>query len=321
MKKTKLFIVVGGILLTTSLSAVLFLTGDVCVESDVCEERKTTKPVAGSETEDHIVGSGDSGVQLVEARSKKYALQSFEMLDEAELKRVRSLIDEIVMLDEEELLDKSELEAIVSQMPGEGGVSGMARILSGLIMSENVEDRIEAFTLLTVLRREWDAEVIDADGDDDGVGNAHDHVSDLADSRCPEGNEAETMSQDYYVDAELESSVVMAMMSKGLADSDESVREAAFDTLASLPSDERSALSLQVLGNDDDVLKVALLERQTDSSDETAVTLNFHGLDSDDENVRNLAAENIKQMFGVVFDSAASAFDWWETERGNACSK
>ena len=85
-----------------------------------------------------------------------------------------------------------------------------------------------------------------------------------------------------------------------------------------LPKEERTALSLQLLGNDDVLLKEALLEETRNASDDFSLTLNFHGLDSDNKSVRDMAAANILEKTGKTFSTTAEAFEWHESRLNEA---
>jgi len=104
----------------------------------------------------------------------------------------------------------------------------------------------------------------------------------------------------------------VVIMTVGLADPDENVRAAAFHTLLSLPDASRRALSLQALGNDDPEIMLALIEMSRAPQDEFEMTFNFQALDAEDPTVKEAADENLRELVGRTFDSAAAAFDWWE---------
>ena len=105
----------------------------------------------------------------------------------------------------------------------------------------------------------------------------------------------------------------IVVMTAGLTDSDESVRDEAFETLLRLPDSDRHALSLQALGNDDTDIKLALLKLSREPCDEFEFTLNFQALDADEPTVREMASENLQALIGKNFPSTEAAFNWWET--------
>lgn len=105
----------------------------------------------------------------------------------------------------------------------------------------------------------------------------------------------------------------IVVMTAGLTDSDESVRDAAFATLLRLPAADRRALSLQALGNADVDIKLALLQFSREPCDEFEFTFNFQALDAAEPEVRKAASRNLKELIGRTFPSSEAAFDWWET--------
>ena len=108
--------------------------------------------------------------------------------------------------------------------------------------------------------------------------------------------------------------VVYAVMTAALKDEDEDVRNAAFAALNALPDEERDMLSLQIMGNDDAVLKEALLRSSRTSSRRPPLALNIHGLESDDPAIVQLASENLLAATGRTFENAEQAYEWLEEE-------
>lgn len=116
---------------------------------------------------------------------------------------------------------------------------------------------------------------------------------------------------------EIEYRLTVNLVEAGLNDEKTEVRDTACAVLTTLPREERDALSIQLMGGSDNVLKAALLEKSVKQSDKSALMLNFHALDDDNAEIRDVANKNIKTMTGKTFESSAEAFMWLEAESRN----
>lgn len=184
-----------------------------------------------------------------------------------------------------------------------------APALCVLLQDDDPAVRAGALTALGAFRRA-DNETVDGmepenAADDECVGESS------ADDETG-GDDAVAIEEEAPED--FRSRVTVVMMTAGLADAEPVVRDAAYETLVGLPDEERAQLSLQLLGNDDTALKQALLAETAQADDEQSLTLNFHGLDADELEVRQLAAENILAKTGQTFESSDQAYDWYEKQ-------
>lgn len=171
--------------------------------------------------------------------------------------------------------------------------------LCAMFESDDPSVRISALTALSAFRRTFDDEdSADDVSDDDGDDVADD--DDVADGPIE-------------VPDDIEQRVTLTLMGAGLTDSDAGVRDAAYSVLLSLPSEERDMLSIQLLGNNDDVLKAALLKTTMKADDDAALALNFHALDDDNPEIRSIANGNILSKTGRSFQSSEEAFEWLES--------
>ena len=183
------------------------------------------------------------------------------------------------------------LKALARQTLGDGleAFDDVAPSLCSLLQDEDAEIRAAALTALGAFGRDGGSEP----------------------------DETEAVSEDGGADetaADFRRRATVVMMTTGLADADPAVRDAAYETLVGLPDEERAQLSLQLMGNDDAALKLALLAETAQTDDEQSLTLNFHGLDADEPEIRQLAAENLQAKTGQTFESSEQAFDWYEKQ-------
>jgi len=235
------------------------------------------------------------------------------VIPEKRLEPVRTLVKQLLQMAVDDRISKPEIDRLMETLPNGGSIGGMGDILCVLVKSDNVADRLDALTLLAAVRRQWSAEPhneADPSVDNAGEFETADSATDVVAQDVLTEQAAPTTNQDSVQD--LESALVMQIMTSCLSDSDDAVRLTALGTMLTLPSEERDALSLQVLGNEDASLKLTLLSESNDPQLESDITLNFHGLDSDDERVKQLASDNLTSMIGMTFESSDAAFEWWE---------
>lgn len=228
------------------------------------------------------------------------------------LEHFRALVRTMLDLDADGRLNKGVLDQLMEQMPQGGSICGIGDVLCQLATSADVSDRMDALTLLAAIRRDWTAESCAAAEDGDDLADRADIQDSLAGDSEVASPEPSAPTSELNEVLDLESAVVMNVMTTCLTDTDASVRSAALETALSLPAEERDALSLQILGNDDVSLKLSLLSTSSDPKLESNVMLNFHGLDSEDQTVRQLASDNLVSMLGTTFKTSEEAFEWWE---------
>ena len=193
--------------------------------------------------------------------------------------------------------------------------------LCRLMLSPDVTDRIATVYTVAVLCQNDDAvqdiAFVEADEVEDGE-NSHDTEEESASVFCAVAEDVDL--DDDNSDDDLEQRMVRALISAGLSDPESDVRDVAFWALSKLPEEDRTFLSLQLLGNDDDQLKVWALDATMDKDDEFSLTFNFHALASDNDEIRKIAQENLLKKTGLSFASSEIAFEWYEmmlTGEGN----
>ena len=188
--------------------------------------------------------------------------------------------------------------------------------LSELMLSSDAEGRIAALNVLSILKGEWCATVDNADNVDEAMAIRKDVVkgteSPAEEERCADA--AQNLEPIESENDDIEQRAVYAMMTLGLQDENSSVRDAAYEALITLPEEERSALSLQLMGNGDVTLKERLLSSCAGDDSEFARNVDFHGLDAEEPSVRALAEDNVKRLVGRSFASSDEAFAWYEQE-------
>lgn len=227
-------------------------------------------------------------------------------------------------------LEGDDVDAVVQELADEFGFDAkkLDETLCRMILSEDANDRKSALVVLSAVRRERTAvelaledeeSAVDgivaeddsfespgelvADGPQDMVEQAGDDAAEREDE--PPSEEFDDLSQ----------RTVFAVMTSGLKDEDPSVRAVAFETLMTLPEEERSMLSLQVLGNDDGALKERLIRSLAEDGGESALKVCFHGLDADELAVRELARQTVLELTGHAFATSEDAVSWYESER------
>lgn len=208
-------------------------------------------------------------------------------------------------------VESARAEPLSRQILGDGVTTfdDAVPTLCALLQDDDPAVRADALTALGVFRR-MDGEAAGGMKPENAAGDECVDESSSGDETGGDGAVAieEESPEDFR------SRVTVVMMTTGLADAAPVVRDAAYETLVGLPDEERAQLLLQLLGNDDAVLKQTLLAETAQTDDEQALTLNFHGLDAAEPEIRQLAADNIKEKTGQTFESSEQAFDWYEKQ-------
>lgn len=215
--------------------------------------------------------------------------------------------------------DPARLKSVARETLGSGMTSfdDVVPSLCSLLQDDDPAVRADALTALGVFRR-LDGEIAVAGPKSDGS-EADGSETESAEVETESPVEAgaggdEVVAVEEEPEGDFRSRVTVVMMTTGLADAEPVVRDAAYETLVGLPDEERAQLSLQLLGNDDAALKQALLAETAQTDDEQSLTLNFHGLDAEEPEIRQLAADNIREKTGQTFESSEQAFAWYEKQ-------
>jgi len=214
-------------------------------------------------------------------------------------------------VDAGELTNERALQLLETHL-GSASFSDAFSGLSELMTSSDVEGRIAALNVLAILKGEWSATVDMADDVDGDIAVQKIAAAETEISADEESDAARNLESVTSEDDDVEQRAVYAMMTLGLQDESSSVRDAAYETLLALPQEERSALALQLMGNDDVALKERLLSSCAGDDSEFARSVNFHGLDAQEPSVRTLADANVKSLVGRSFATSDEAFAWYE---------
>lgn len=99
-----------------------------------------------------------------------------------------------------------------------------------------------------------------------------------------------------------------------LSDDDSQIRHQAIEVLGMLPDDVSDAISTQVLSGDFSDVKKSFLEQHAGSDNFSDISLFFHALDDQDDEIIDYARKNINTVLDMDFTSAAEAFEWWEQQ-------
>ena len=84
-----------------------------------------------------------------------------------------------------------------------------------------------------------------------------------------------------------------------------------------IPEAERSVLSLQILGGEDDALKEGLLEIAGNATDEFSLTLLMQALDDENGTIKDKAATRLGELLSETFSTSDEALEWWEENHEN----
>lgn len=109
--------------------------------------------------------------------------------------------------------------------------------------------------------------------------------------------------------------LLVESVAAGLADSDNGVKDAAFETMLSLPEEASGILASQILCGDDAALKQQLLATAADSADPYHLQINLQAMSGEDVAARQQAADNLENALGQRFNSAEEAAKWIEANR------
>lgn len=109
--------------------------------------------------------------------------------------------------------------------------------------------------------------------------------------------------------AERPTQELVSTLSAGLSDADAEVRDTAFSVMRLLPEEESGILAANLMSGGD----VGLQERlMREAGNESNVRLSLMGMGSENQEVRNLAVENLKNVAGREFASQQEAAEWYE---------
>ena len=204
------------------------------------------------------------------------------------------LFAEALNASEVEVCDEARCRSLAEEYLGTADFADVADMICSMVgPGSTSDDKIAAIRVLAALRHE------ELPTENQSEFTQSDGITD-----CEHGENAVDDAPAEFDD--VCERATLAIMTACLSDDDATVRDAAYDALLTLPRGERTALSLQVLGNDDRDMKVALLERSSVSDDEFSLTLNFHGLDADEDSIRETAALNVMKKTGKEFNLKSS---------------
>ena len=114
---------------------------------------------------------------------------------------------------------------------------------------------------------------------------------------------------------------IVNAVGEGLTDEDETVRQAAFETMRSLADEESGILSQQLLCGDDSSLKQKLLEDVAGSSLDQDLKISIAALENTDDRVRQMAEANMKAASGKDLTTQEEAMAWMEERTAEAIRK
>ena len=104
------------------------------------------------------------------------------------------------------------------------------------------------------------------------------------------------------------SNELISVVSVGLFDEDKGVRDVAFDVMRSLPDEENGILAANLVSDGD----VALQRRLMLEDGENNIRLSLVGMGSESQEVRSLAAANIKNLTGQEFVNQQAVSEWYK---------
>ncbi len=102
------------------------------------------------------------------------------------------------------------------------------------------------------------------------------------------------------------------IMTAALEDEDVTIRNVAFSALADMPQEVYEVLSQLLLTEDDDVLKLRLIEQAEVNKDDFSIMLLMQALDDESVSVKAKASSILGAMFNLKFSSSQDAYEWWE---------
>lgn len=107
-----------------------------------------------------------------------------------------------------------------------------------------------------------------------------------------------------------QSQEIVGVVSSGLTDANSDVKSMAFSAMRSLPFEESGVLASQILTGDDTAMKVDLMKDLAQSSNPADIRMSVMGMGNPDQEVRSLAAANLKAVSGQDFASEEQAAEW-----------
>lgn len=107
---------------------------------------------------------------------------------------------------------------------------------------------------------------------------------------------------------------IVCAVGDGLEDNDPSVRQAAFDAMMALESEERGVLAQQILSGENVEMKRRLLAEFSGSEDRQDLMLSISALEDEDPSVRSMAEGNVKSATGQDLKTQDEALAWVESQ-------
>lgn len=122
-------------------------------------------------------------------------------------------------------------------------------------------------------------------------------------------------SEDTQLQLAQRSSDIVATVKMGIGDESRDVRETAFEVMRSLPEEERGILSAQIINGGDADMKVTLMDALKGSTADADVRMLLQGMASEDEAVRGMARDNLRDLSGQNFATFQEADAWYGEHR------
>ncbi len=98
----------------------------------------------------------------------------------------------------------------------------------------------------------------------------------------------------------------------GLSAAEETVRQAAYETMRMLGNEEQGILTAQILSGEDATLKRRLIADTSGSANERDVMTSISALENPDAETARAAAANLNNVLGQKFSTQDEALSWWE---------
>ena len=188
----------------------------------------------------------------------------------------------------------------------------LAALLSQLAADGELLDRMKVLDLIGLLWETREAMEINIESATEELSIVEETIQNSADKEevIPLGDLSDESPNDK--DTDQGEDIVADILAGCLSDGDFGIRSQAVELLAKLPKDVSNDVSFLVLSGDFSDVKKLFLEQHEGSDDFHDMSLFFHALDDQDDEIVDYARKNISAVLNMDFTSSPEAFEWWE---------
>lgn len=227
------------------------------------------------------------------------------------LNELKSFYEKITQISEDADDYEEQFEEAMALLQGTGK-RDLAALLSQLAANGEPLDRMKVLDLIGLLWETREAIEINIESTAEELYIVEEAIQNLADKEevIPLGDLSDESPNDK--DTDQGEDIIADILAGCLSDGDFGIRRQAVELLAKLPKEVSNDMSSLVLSGDFSDVKKLFLEQHEGSDDFCDMSLFFHALDDQDDEIVDYARKNISAVLNMNFTSSPEAFEWWE---------